>query len=187
MTPLRSLFLAGCTIFLLAACGDGNIRDSLGLGRSSPDEFAVVDRPPLSLPPEFDLRPPQPGAPRPQETTTTQSASNIVFGSGNKATPQTDADLEGSDAEKAVLTTAGAPGALPDIRATVDREAAEKVVSSRHLIDELLWWKPDPDQAVTVDAVAEAARIKAAKEKGEPLNQGATPVIEKQKTGWLGL
>jgi hypothetical protein len=171
---------------MLTACSGSSIRDDLGLGRSSPDEFAVVDRPPLSLPPDFDLRPPEPGAPRPQGTSTTQSASNIVFGSDSKTMPETDVS-DGSDAEKSVLASAGAPNAMPDIRSVVDREAAEKVVSSRHLIDALLFWKKDPDLALTVNAPAEAARIKEAKDKGEPLNKGATPVIEKQKSGWLGL
>jgi hypothetical protein len=32
-----------------------------------PDEFEVVQRAPLTIPPDFDLRPPKPGSPRPQE------------------------------------------------------------------------------------------------------------------------
>ncbi len=39
------------------------------MDRSSPDEFAVESRAPLTIPPDFALRPPQPGAPRPQEIT----------------------------------------------------------------------------------------------------------------------
>jgi hypothetical protein len=192
MTSMRSLFAAVCAALLLAACGDGSLRDDLGLGRSSPDEFSVADRPPLSLPPDFELRPPQPGAARPQDVNLSQHASEVVFGSGNKPSAPSDtstaaAVTDGSDVEKAVLTTAGAPNATPDIRTLVDREASEKVVSSPHLIDELLWWKKEPPTGVTVDAAAEAARIKEAKEKGQPLNQGATPIIERQKTGWLNL
>ncbi len=41
--------------------------------------------------------------------------------------------------------------------------------------------------ATTVDAPAEAERIQEAKEKDEPLNKGATPIIERKKSGWLGL
>ena len=40
----------------LTAC-DG-VRESLGLTRHTPDESLVVARPTLTLPPDFDLRPP---------------------------------------------------------------------------------------------------------------------------------
>ena len=66
MIFLRSLLVLAVTAVALSACG--SVREDLGLGRSPPDEFAVIDRPPLSMPPDFSLRPPTPGAPRPQET-----------------------------------------------------------------------------------------------------------------------
>jgi hypothetical protein len=203
MKLLRSFAIIGLAVLTLAACGD--VREDLGLGRNAPDEFAVVDRPPLSMPPDFDLRPPQPGAPRPQSVDLKQRANDILFG-GDKAAASDKADdktadktadkasdtpadkpPELSDAEKALLEKTGADKANPDIRQIVDHESAQKVSSSPHLVDELLWWKKDKLPGTTVDAAAEAQRIKEAKEKGEPLNQGATPVIEKQKSGWLGL
>ena len=187
MKPSHSLILSTLAVLLLAACGD--VRDDLGLGRSTPDEFTVVDRAPLSVPPDFTLRPPDPDAPRPQEVDTKQRAESALFG-GDKDKPAADktaAAAGESGSEKVLLTNAGAANALPDIRSVVDREAAEKVVASPHLVDSLLWWKKGQLPGVTVDAVAEAARIKDAKAKNEPLNQGATPVIEQQKTGWLGL
>lgn len=52
-----SLVISGCTEF----------RRSIGMERTAPDEFAVESRAPLTIPPDYDLRPPQPGAPRPQE------------------------------------------------------------------------------------------------------------------------
>jgi hypothetical protein len=50
-----------------------------------------------------------------------------------------------------------------------------------------LWWRKSETQGTTVDAPAEAERIKQAKEKDEPLNKGATPIIERKKSGWLGM
>lgn len=47
----------------LAACSGGEVRETLGLDRKAPDEFVVYSRPPLSVPPEFDLEPPRPGEP----------------------------------------------------------------------------------------------------------------------------
>ena len=69
--PLREptrcvdLRLPVCRFSLLPGCSD--LRAALGMDRAGPDEFAVESRAPLLIPPDFDLRPPQPGAPRPQE------------------------------------------------------------------------------------------------------------------------
>ena len=45
---------------MVGACGD--TRKVLGYDKVTPDEFKVVSRAPLSLPPDYGLRPPQPGA-----------------------------------------------------------------------------------------------------------------------------
>ena len=52
---LGALVLSGCS----------GARQTFGLDRKPPDEFSVVTRAPLAVPPEYQLRPPQPGAPRP--------------------------------------------------------------------------------------------------------------------------
>lgn len=178
MTILTRLTLLG-VLFALTGCGGAQ---ALGLGRNSPDEFAVVERPPLSLPPEFGLRPPQPGAPRPQEVSMSGRAGSVLLGSARTKT-----SAEESDAEKTILEAAGAAKADPSIRETIDREASQKAVGSRHLLDDILWWRENKTPATTVDPAAEAARIKEAKEKGESITSGATPIIEKNKSGWLGL
>lgn len=188
------LFTALGAVVALGGCSD--VADSLGFGRNPPDEFAVVDRPPLAMPPDYNLRPPKPGAPRPQEDTSTKQASQMMFGSNARVTntPTRDSfltndggDAARSDAEKALLNTAGAARAEAGIREAVDRESAQKVVGSEHLVDDLLWWRKTEPPAAVVDAPAEEERLKEAKEKEEPLNQGATPVIERRKSGWLGM
>jgi hypothetical protein len=176
----RSLLLLGVAAVGLTACGE--MREDLGLGRNMPDEFAVVDRAPLSMPPDFALRPPRPGAARPQEVATDRQASAALF--GNEAAGK---EADASEAEKALLEASGAAKADPAIRDTVDRESAQKVVASDHLIQQLLDWGKSEKQATTVDAVAEAERIKKNKETDQPITAGGTPVIEKKKTGWLGL
>lgn len=40
---------------MLSACS--NMKKSLGIESSAPDEFMVTTRAPLTLPPDFDLRP----------------------------------------------------------------------------------------------------------------------------------
>ena len=67
-----SLLLPGCAGFARA----------VGMERVSPDEFAVESRAPLTIPPEFELRPPQPGAPRPQEATAADQARKVIDTAG---------------------------------------------------------------------------------------------------------
>lgn len=164
--------------------------EALGLGRNAPDEFAVVDRPPLSLPPDYDLRPPRPGVARPQEVKMPERASQALFGASAGTNSFLDAAVgspSASDAEKALMAAASTTKADPNIRELIDRESAQKVSGSRHLVDEILWWRDPSASGTTVDAAAETKRLKEAKERGESVNAGATPIIEKNQGGWLGL
>ncbi|MDD2324567.1 MAG: DUF3035 domain-containing protein [Alphaproteobacteria bacterium] len=187
MLPVTRSVLLGVALMALAGCG--GTADALGLGRNAPDEFAVVDRPPLSMPPNFDLRPPRPGVARPQEVKMTDRANQTIFAASsgkNSAFTSAASSSDASDSEKALLSEAGSAKADQGIRETIDREASQKVSGSRHLVDEVLWWHSSAS-AATVDAKAEADRIREAKEKGESINAGATPVIERDKSSWLGL
>ena len=47
-----------------------------------PDEFAVESRAPLTIPPDFDLRPPAPGATRPQEVSAASKAKTAIDNAG---------------------------------------------------------------------------------------------------------
>src|SRR5262245_25506122 len=71
---------------LLALAGCGNdVRQALGMTKQSPDEFTVVAHAPLTLPPDYSLHPPQPGAPRPQEGTASDQAKTALFGTSQTA------------------------------------------------------------------------------------------------------
>ena len=67
-------------LLLLPGCSD--FRVALGMDKVGPDEFAVESRAPLTIPPDFDLRPPQPGAPRPQEVTSAERARRVIDSAG---------------------------------------------------------------------------------------------------------
>lgn len=71
----KLIVLAGATA-MLAACGSGGGI----LGRERPDEMAVQRQAPLVVPPDFNLVPPSPGAPRPAEGTASEQALEALFG-----------------------------------------------------------------------------------------------------------
>ncbi len=51
-----NLWLAVAAVALLSGCGSVTKKD-LGLVKDAPNEFMVMSRAPLSLPPEYDVRP----------------------------------------------------------------------------------------------------------------------------------
>lgn len=52
---MKKILVSSLAITMLCACGV--TRDDLGFEKESPDEMMVVSRAPLSIPPEFNLRP----------------------------------------------------------------------------------------------------------------------------------
>jgi len=76
------VFLIGAMTALTLLQGCSDFRRAIGLDRTGPDEFAVESRAPLTIPPDFDLRPPQPGAARPQEGTAADRARKVVDAAG---------------------------------------------------------------------------------------------------------
>jgi hypothetical protein len=77
-------------LMALSACSGG--KGGVMAGRSAPDEFLVSKRAPLTIPPDFSLTPPKPGAPRPQEADSSQQALSAMFGGPAKRS-QTETDI----------------------------------------------------------------------------------------------
>ena len=71
--------LTFCACLMLAACGD-DASDAFGYGKSAPDEFTVISRPPLILPPDYNLRPPGSGTTRTAIPKPTEVAKILVLG-----------------------------------------------------------------------------------------------------------
>ena len=81
MISSRWIRIAGFAVAAVAISGCSGIKDDLGLAKRAPDEFAVVKRPPLSMPPDFALRPPRPGERGPQAAEMRQQARESLIGS----------------------------------------------------------------------------------------------------------
>jgi hypothetical protein len=175
MTTMRvkTLILAAAALATVTACSQA--KEQLGLTRSAPDEFAVVKRAPLAMPPDFALRPPRPGAARPQEQHPEEQAKVAVFGQS------VDTGDGFTKSEAAFLDQAGAFNAQPDIREAVDQETAAMAPKTQPVAKRLLNIGSDDklEPATTVvDPKAEAERLKQNKETGQPVTAGDTPSIE---------
>lgn len=168
------LIATSLSVLLLAGCG--NVKKNLGLERSAPDEFTVMHRAPLSMPPDYALRPPQPGAPRPQDAVVEEQAKAAVFGE-NAGT----AEAAHGSADETLLKNAGADQADDRIRQQVDRETASLPEKQKTVPEKLLGWtksKPVEPAATVVDAEKEAARLHKAQVEGKSPTEGETPTKE---------
>jgi hypothetical protein len=170
----------------LATGGCSNIKETLGLSKQSPDEFKVVSRAPLSMPPDYNLKPPTPGAPRPQEGTPRDQAQQAVLGLAPDAIPpigEGESDTAQSSGESALLQSAGASGVDPNIRQLVDTETSEDEANSKTLADSLIFWRDPEPYGEVVDPQAEQKRIEENIATGQPLSTGDTPTIVRKKKG----
>ena len=115
MRKTTTCILLGAASAMLAACGSsGGI-----LGRERPDEFAVQRQAPLVIPPDFNLVPPAPGAPRPTEGAASDQALEAIFG-GPAAR---------SSVETSALDRAGS--AAPGIRSSIGDPDTNTVAKGR--------------------------------------------------------
>ncbi len=177
----------------LAGGCSNTTKEALGLTKRSPDEFEVVTNAPLSMPPDYNLRPPAPGSPRPQEGTARDQAQQVVFSSpGGGGAPSKlpeigigEASSAQSAGEASLLQSAGVTGVDPNIRQVVDSETSEDEENSKQLIDSIVFWrKPDPYGTV-VNPEEEQKRLQENAALGNAPTTGDVPVIERKQKGLL--
>ena len=154
---LAGLSLAGC----------GSTRAALGMTKVTPDEFRVVTKAPLVVPPDYSLRPPAPGEPRPQVLQPESAARAALLG-------QRDAQTR-SEGEKLLVAKAGADKADPLIRYVIDDEFGHIAHKDPSFADRVMFWRKNKPEtqgvpmtaaqagaadSAPVDPAVEAERIK---------------------------
>src|SRR5215831_10446214 len=119
--------LAGAS--LITGCTD--LKKSIGLEPTLPDEFAVESRAPLTIPPDFDLRPPQPGASRPQEKSSDQQAKQTIEQAGPGEPGKQASDFRLRRSEDGLPDIGRRSAQAPDPNATVgDQSLSSKLLGS---------------------------------------------------------
>jgi hypothetical protein len=148
----------------LGVAGCSGAAKVLGVSKVTPDEFRTVARAPLVVPPDYSLRPPSPGEPRPQELQPESAARVALLG-----------EREGearSGGEKMLVAKAGADKADPLVRYVVDDEFGDLAHKDKSFADKVMFWKKDKIEATPlanspaastpapIDPTIEAQRIK---------------------------
>jgi hypothetical protein len=181
----------------VSGCSGNTVKETLGLTRNAPDEFRVVSRPPLSVPPQFNLRPPSATDTAPGQVAASAQAESLVTGNANGSLKADTALLpvasgkQGSKpsigaADSQFLSRAGAGQADPHVRESLVEERYSRMEQQENTP----WWdvlgltgdKKDP----MVDAKKEAERIQKNEDAGKAVTEGTTPEIKGRDTGLLG-
>ncbi len=164
---LSRLLIVGVTAVALSACGN-TLAESLGYGKDAPDEFAIVTKAPLVIPPDYALRPPRPGAAGPRATSPQVLARAVLL----RSEPGDEGITVG---EQALLANAGAANADPNIRAIIENETRALKRKDETFLAEVLFWQEANQSNRVVDAVGEAQRLRENEALGRPANDGETP------------
>ena len=162
-------------ICALVLAGCGNVRQLAGLDKKSPDEFAVTTKAPLVVPPDFNLRPPMPGAPPSNSVAPTATAEQALFNNSDAQTVANGMAGNYSMAEKLLMANAGVQNSDPAVRARLNGDQRAVQNADRSFTDRVLGAKStvDDGQPLNADAAVNNTR------------RGAKPAAKKKDSGWF--
>jgi len=179
---LARIILLGLSAAALSACSS-SLSETLGYGKEAPDEFAIVTKAPLVIPPDYSLRPPRPGAPSPRETSPSSVAQVALLGSESFLAQG--AANGPSAGEVALLSNAGALNADPAVRALIDDETRALKQKDERFLDEVLFWQKPSEPNRVVNASGEAQRLRENEALGRSVTDGETPEFDDTEGGGL--
>jgi hypothetical protein len=173
--------LAVAVIAALALGGCSNIKNKLGFGKNSPDEFAVATRAPLTVPPDFRLRPPTPGVQGSQQDTAQDRARLALTEAGANDV----SDGVRSAGETAILAQARTDEADTDIRRILEEENAILFDENGTLLSRIMFWREKEPPGTVIEPTEESQRIQEASALGLPPGAGESAIIERREKGLL--
>jgi hypothetical protein len=179
----RIVLCAAVSALVLGGCSE--TRRAIGLDKTAPDEFTILSRAPLAMPPDYSLRPPQPGAGRPQDTAPRQQARQSIFRAGEQQASLSIPRGGRSDAEVAFLSKANVGNADPNIRALVNDETTRLVEAENSFVDRLVFWRAPQPAGTVIDPQKEQQRLRENVALGKPPNEGEVPTIERKRRALL--
>ncbi|MEO1658355.1 MAG: DUF3035 domain-containing protein [Pseudomonadota bacterium] len=175
---MRSLLLATAILPLVAACVGGSTT------KRTPDEFAVITKPPLTVPPDYALRPPRPGELRPQTLSSAERTQQLLLGDRSSEPP--------SDGELQLIQSVGALSVDPSIRDLLNAENGSIASKNASLANRILFWRVvdgevDDSEARLNAPDREAWFAQRQRSIESAIGEDAEVVIAKDPGGVLGL
>ena len=186
---LRFAVLGVCALSLM---GCQSLRKAAGLNKEGPDEFAVVTKQPLIIPPEYALRPPRDGAAPTNQVAPTDAAQSALFDTDPTAAAKA---MPGdySQAEKLLLAQSGVNKIDPSIRQEIAADGRAMEASDDTFTQKVLFWQDEKVPGDPVNAEAEDKRLSAQKASGQKASKDSATIQEqkdedsddKESHGWL--
>jgi hypothetical protein len=178
---LGLLVLAGLAGAAFGLSGCAGFSRAIGTAKTIPDEFEVVTKAPLIIPPDFSLRPPAPGEARGPQTEGELIAQRAMLGENQAFTPGM------SPGERALVAAAGATHADPLIRQVVDQDYANLISRGDDFAERLIFWDKRKDlSGQGGDAVQQAGQQPNSTPADQVEGQKA-PTIKKQSGSFGGI
>ena len=151
------------TVLALCICasalsGCDSLRRAAGLQKKSPDEFAVTTKAPLVIPPDFNLRPPTPGAPPSNTRDPSTNAELALFSNADIQTVASGLPGTYTMGERMLLANAKAQNSDPAIRARLNADQRAVQNADRSFTDRILSTAASRDNGQPVNADAEIAK-----------------------------
>jgi len=139
----------------LAITGCARTSKALGLTKSAPNEFNILTKAPLIIPPEYNLLPPQAGESSAENNYSQDAARKALIGDVDEAEP--------SRGEIILMTKAGVPQANQEVRLEIDGvNGVERKTAG--FTDQILFWRDGSAKALDgtpLDAKNEAQRLRS--------------------------
>lgn len=185
MNKTTTVLCVAAAVALLSGCESA--RKVFSNEKTGPDEFAVYSRPPLSLPPDYRLRPPAPGERRPDDLSAKTIAQQAIIRNQRRSSAAARPPEGSSVGIQALLRETGGIAATSDIRVIINEETSILAEQDQAFVDRLIFWVDDkPFEGTVVDAEKEQKRIRENQALGKPITEGDTPQV-KRKRGRKGL
>ena len=146
---MKNLFLY-ILIIIITLSGCSKVRESAGVNRKIIDEFQVIENPPLVIPPDFNLLPPDQLQEKKIEDIEEELAQDILFGLNEKETKKE----EQLTTMNQILIKTNALEILPNIRKEIDEDFANEINSNG--IFQINW----ENEIEVLDAIKESERIR---------------------------
>ena len=147
--------------FILVSCN--SIRESAGVNRKNINEFEVIENPPLVIPPDFNLLPPEQIEEKNIEDVDTELAKEILFG-----LDEPNNDNENFSTMSEILNETNANDIDNNIRDQIDEEFANEKKFGIFEED----WKTEQD---VLDSIKESERIRRNLLEGKSISEGEVP------------
>ena len=168
---MKNLFYILISIpFILISCS--KVQESAGVTRKSLDEFKVIESPPLVIPPDFNLLPPEQLEEKNIDAIDSELAEEILFGLDEDSEITKNND---SSTINKILIETEASNFDSSIREEIDQEFANEMKTKKILSMD---WEDDVE---ILDAIKESERIRNQNFEGNNIGEGEVPTSKTKR------